>query len=329
MKTRQRTAALLEVLGVYLAGQLVTGQLIRWLDLHPTNPLTSLTVAISDAELLTASWQLFVLLMLQYAGWFLLIIPIDWWHRRRGPAAYGLTRAGHSWTALLAAGLATAVLCLWPTLAIDLINAIHPVGETVPWRQALFDTSWRRWQFWLFTGVLSWAFVAVVEEIFFRGYCQRRLAEDWGDPAAIAGITCLFIFSHTQYLTFNAYNVVKLLTVLLVALGAGVVFARTRSLVPCVVAHAISNVPMTPFWQGVIVIAFIVGTVVTARRGAAAIRQMFANAPVIRCLVLGVVGSVYVIVSARVEGLVFVAAAMVIVAVILEAVDRSRERAWV
>ena len=46
------------------------------------------------------------------------------------------------------------------------------------WRQALFDMSWRRWQFWLFTGVLSWGFVAVVEELFFRGYCQRRLAKE-------------------------------------------------------------------------------------------------------------------------------------------------------
>jgi hypothetical protein len=41
---------------------------------------------------------MFVLLMLQYAGYFLLTIPINWWHPRRGPAVYGLSRAGHSWT---------------------------------------------------------------------------------------------------------------------------------------------------------------------------------------------------------------------------------------
>jgi membrane protease YdiL (CAAX protease family) len=79
-----------------------------------------------------------------------------------------------------------------------LVNAIHPLGETVPWREALFDTSWRRWEFWLFTAVLSWALVPVIEELFYRGYCQRRLAEDWGDGAAIVGVSCLLIFSHGQ-----------------------------------------------------------------------------------------------------------------------------------
>ena len=89
MNARQRTAALLEVLGVYLAGQLVTGQLIRVLGVRPTNPLASLSAGVTDAELITATWQLLVLLTLQYAGWFLLIIPINYWHRRREPAAYG------------------------------------------------------------------------------------------------------------------------------------------------------------------------------------------------------------------------------------------------
>jgi hypothetical protein len=67
MKARQRTAALLEVLGIYLAGQLVTGQLIRLLGLRPANPLASLGVEVTDAELITTTWQLFVLLTLQYA----------------------------------------------------------------------------------------------------------------------------------------------------------------------------------------------------------------------------------------------------------------------
>jgi membrane protease YdiL (CAAX protease family) len=327
MNARQRTAALLEVLGVYLAGQLVTGQMIRLLGIRPINPLVSLSVGVTDAELITATWQLFVLLTLQYSGWFLLIIPINYWHRRQGPAAYGLTRAGHSWSALIVAGLATAALCLWPTLAVDLANAVHPIGETAPWRQALFDTSWRRWQFWLFTAVLSWGLVAVVEEIFFRGYCQRRLAEDWGTGAAIAGVTCLFIFSHTQYLEPNAYNAAKIPSLLLAALGSGVVFAWTRSLVPSVVAHAISNLPMTPFWQGVVVAALVGGAVVTSRRGAAVVRQVFSDATVVGCIVLGVVGAGYAIASARVEGFVFVAAAMVVLAVFLEAMDKRRERA--
>jgi membrane protease YdiL (CAAX protease family) len=197
MSARLRIAALLEVLGVYLAGQLVTTLLIRMLGLPIANPLDDFTAGISNTELITATRQLFVLLLLQYAGYFLLIIPINWWHRRRGPAAYGLTRAGRSWTALLLAGVATVAavaLVVWPASALLMLDALYHLGlgETVAWRQALFDTSWRRWEFWLFTAVLSWALIPVAEELFFRGYCQRRLAEDWGDGPAIIGTALLF-----------------------------------------------------------------------------------------------------------------------------------------
>jgi membrane protease YdiL (CAAX protease family) len=322
---RQRAAALLEVFGIYLAGQLLTRQLIRVLSLQPVNPLNSLTVEVTDADLLRATWQLFVLLILQYAGWFLLIIPINYWRRRSGPAAYGITFAGYSWKALMVAGLSTAALCVWPTLAIDLANALHPVGETVAWRQALFDTSWRRWEFWLFTGIISWGMVAVIEEIFFRGYCQRRLAEDWGDGPAIAAITCLFVFAHAQYLQPNWYNAVKLPTLMLAALGSGVVFARTRSLLPSILAHAISNFPMTPIWQGVVIATFCLLATVTARSGAKALKQVFSSAPAVWYIVLGVTGAAYSIAASRIQGMVFVAAVLVLLAVALEAMDGRRQ----
>jgi membrane protease YdiL (CAAX protease family) len=324
MNAGRRTAALFEVLGVYLAGQLVTGQLTRLLRVSPTNPLDSLTVGISDAQLVTAARQMFVLLMLQYAGYFLLIVPINWWHRRRGPAAYGLTRAGHPWTALLLAGLATAALAEWPVLSISLVNIIHPLGETVPWRQALFDMSWRRWEFWLFSAVLSWALIPVIEELFFRGYCQRRLAEDWGDGPAIIGTACLFTFAHTQYQIANAYNAGMIASLLMFAMGFGVVFAWTRSLIPSMVAHAIINFPVTPACQGVLLAAFVIGAVVTWRKGMATVKQVFSGASAAGCVVLAVVGTSYAIAAARVERLELAAVGMVVLAVALEAMERRR-----
>jgi Type II CAAX prenyl endopeptidase Rce1-like len=48
----------------------------------------------------------------------------------------------------------------------------------------------------------------------------------------------------------NAYNAGMIASLLVLAIGFGVVFVSTRSLVPSVVAHAILNVPMTPFWPG-------------------------------------------------------------------------------
>lgn len=170
---------MIEVFGVYLAGSVMTGWVVQVLKLQPSNPLSGFRVDISDAALLTASCQLGVLLLLQYGGWFLLIIPINAWHRRRGPAAYGLTRAGCSWSALALAGLGMVALTYWVTLGVSLLNTFYHFGETVPWRQALFDTSWRRWEFWAFMAVASWGGVALLDELFYHGYCQRRLAEDW------------------------------------------------------------------------------------------------------------------------------------------------------
>lgn len=322
-----RTAALLEVLGVYIAGGLVTGQLIRLLGGAPPNPLNTLTVHVTNAELITATRQMFVLLMLQYAGYFLLIIPINWWHRRRGTRAYGLTRAGHSFAMLFLAGIATLALTELPGLVVTLANAIHPLGKTVPWRQAFFDMSWRRWQFWLFSGVLSWALIPVVEELFFRGYCQRRLAEDWGDGPAILGTACLFTFAHTQYQTLNAYNVGTIVSLLVFAIGFGVVFAWTGSLIPAIVAHAIIDIPMTPLWSGMILTAvFVIGTAVSWRRGVAVIKQVFSSASVVACVALGLVGTGYAIAAARIEALEYVAAAMIVLAIALEARERGRNR---
>ena len=324
---RMRAAALVEVLGVSLAGPLLMWGLRRLIGVSVTNPLDRLSVKVLPMpNYYGFAPNVRVGLMFQYAGYFLLIFPINWWYRWRGPASYGLTRAGRSWTALLLAGLATVALSAWPAFSIELINVIHRLGETAPWRQALFDMSWRRWEFWLFSAVLSWALIPVVEELFFRGYCQRRLAEDWGDGPAIVGTACLFTFAHTQYQIPNAYNAGMIVSLLMLAIGFGVVFAWTRSLIPSMIAHAIINVPATPAWQGVLLAAFVICAMITWRRGVAALKQIFSTASIAACVALAVVGAGYAIAGARFDSLTYLAAAMVVFAVGLEAMERRRNR---
>ena len=320
----RRAAAVMEVLGIYLAGRVVTGWVVQALKLQPSNPLPGFRVDISGAELLTASWQIGVVLLLQYAGWFLLIIPINAWHRRRGPAAYGLTRAGRSWSALALAGLGTVALGFGPTLGVSLMNTIYHLGETVPWRQALFDTSWQRWEFWVFMGVASWGGVALLDELFYRGYCQRRLAEDWGDGPAIVGISCLFVLAHGQYLRFDAYNVGTVVSLLGLAVALGVVFAATRSILPCFIAHAVINLPMTPRWQGVCLAACVVVAAIVWRRGRERLRQVFSGARGPACIVLGVAGGGWAVAAQQFEALPQVAVGLVVCAVVLHALERRR-----
>lgn len=329
VETRRRTAALLEVLGVYVSGALlddkIVDSLLRRRVISPVSPFDLLTPHSTNADLIVASRQLFLALFLIYGSYFLLIIPINWWYRRRGRAAYGLTRAGRTWKALLVAALATAALTQWPVLVHTLVDVIHPLGTMAPWRQAYFDMSWRRWQFWLFAGVLSYAVVPVVEELLFRGYYQRRLAEDWGDGPAIIGTACLFTFSHKQYLIANAYNITMIASLLCLAIGFGVVFAWTRSIFPSIIAHSIINLPMTPVWQGALLVVFAVGVFFTWRGGVVAVNQVFVNTKAAACAGLAAVLTLWAIEGGR-EGMTRIAIAMVVVALALEAIDRRKER---
>ncbi len=211
-------------------------------------------------------------------------------------------------------------------LTIGLLNFFHPAG-TVPWRQAFFDMSWRRWQFWLFSAVMSWALIPVVEELFFRGYCQRRLAEDWGDGPAIVGTACLFTFAHTQYQIPSAYNAGMIVGLLLSAIGFGVVFAWTRSLIPAIIAHAVFDIPMTPSWQALLVAALVIGALFTWRRGLAIISQVFSTGSGVAYALLAVLGASYAVAAVRLRSLEYVAVGMVVLAVALEAEERRRNRA--
>ncbi len=242
-------AAICEVLGVYVTGQLVTYALAATLGIPLRNPLRGLTANIPAAGLLAATRDLGALLSLQYAGWFLLIVPIGWWHRRRSRAEYGLTRAGIPLGRLVVAGIVTFAAGELLARTLEAVNAFVPLGATAPWRQAVLDMSWTRWEFWLFTAVGSYALVAVGEELFYRGYCQRRLAEDLGDGPAIVGVAALFTFSHGQYLIANVYSIGMVISLLAGSLALGYIYARTRSLIPTMVAHALVNIPATTPFQ--------------------------------------------------------------------------------
>lgn len=128
----KRTAALLEVLGVYLAGALLNDRIVAFVTQHhlisDQNPFALLTVHASNADLLLASRQLALAFFFIYFSFFVIVVPLEWCRGRRGPATYGLTRAGKSLKALLVAGVAAAALSEWPVLIHSLVDAIHPLG---------------------------------------------------------------------------------------------------------------------------------------------------------------------------------------------------------
>jgi hypothetical protein len=89
-KTKRRAAALLEVMGVYLAGALLNDRIVALVVAHhlvsPENPFALLTVHASNEDLLVASRQLALAFFFIYFSFFVLIVPLDRWRGRRGPA---------------------------------------------------------------------------------------------------------------------------------------------------------------------------------------------------------------------------------------------------
>jgi hypothetical protein len=110
----RKTAAIVEVLGIYAAGQLL-GMLLfavlgSLMHIPLKNPLLELTAGATQNDLLRITWHLLVLLLCQYAGWLASAFAVGWWRRRTAPAQYGLTLAGRSIGFTLKAGVVVFVV---------------------------------------------------------------------------------------------------------------------------------------------------------------------------------------------------------------------------
>jgi membrane protease YdiL (CAAX protease family) len=99
--------------------------------------------------------------------------------------------------------------------------------------------TWSWWTIPLF-GLILTAVPAIIEEIFFRGYIQRRLLQRWSPTVAIAVSTTLFAIVHMDSLQH---------IVAVVPLGAvlGLLAYQTNSIKPGMIVHAIHNAGVVAF----------------------------------------------------------------------------------
>ena len=85
--------------------------------------------------------------------------------------------------------------------------------------------------------------VPIGEEIFFRGFVYGGLRKRWGVIVATLGSAAFFSAAHMQ--------VVHGLPIFILGLVLALVYERTRSLAPTVVAHALNNIiAIVSIWQG-------------------------------------------------------------------------------
>lgn len=99
-----------------------------------------------------------------------------------------------------------------------------PISATIK------EGSW--WTITLVTVMLS-TIPAIVEEILFRGYIQRRLLQRWSPAVAIMTTTLLFALTHN--------SLQQIIAVVPLGLITGILACRTNSVKPGMFVHAVYN----------------------------------------------------------------------------------------
>ena len=237
----RKVAAVLEIAGVLVAGNVIAFKLIPLLGIKPIGPAFESALSAAKPDFVSLSTLFFLTKAVQYGCLLMLAFAVGWWRRRLGPRHYGVTTAGQPVRNLVVTGIVAFALVAFPVKILWLARRFLPLGEGSPF-WALLEKDWT-WSFWLIMAVASFAFQPVIEELLFRGYCQTRLEEDFGGIGAVFVGALFFVLGHDQYHHLSVMSLGTIITLTLSALGLGFVYWRTRSLVPGVIFHAALNVP--------------------------------------------------------------------------------------
>jgi membrane protease YdiL (CAAX protease family) len=178
-------------------------------------------------------------LLLKYGWMFALAFAIGWWHRRRRPAAYGLTRGGRPLSRLLVVGLVVAGPAGLIPYGLELLGRLVPAGAA----PSSLRPSHSSPEYLVYMAVASFIVAPILEELIARGYMQTRLAEELGPGAAILLVAVFFAVAHGDFLQPSLSGAGETLGIFVGAVLLGYVFHRTGSLVPSIVAHGLLNFP--------------------------------------------------------------------------------------
>jgi membrane protease YdiL (CAAX protease family) len=237
----RKTAALLEVLGIFIAGNFTAGYLGPLLGVKPLGALFQSAFNSTEPDFVTLSIGWFQVVSVQYACLLLPAFAVGWWRRRWGLAHYGVTTGGQSVWFLVGLGLVAFALVALPLKLLWVAKRLIPLGPK-PAYWALLEKSWTP-SFWLFLAVSSFAFNPVLEELFYRGYCQTRLEEDFGGIGAIVIVALFMTLGHNQYHQLSILSLSTIIGMIPLVVGMGYLFWRSRSLVPAIILHGAVNLP--------------------------------------------------------------------------------------
>jgi membrane protease YdiL (CAAX protease family) len=237
----RKAAALFEILGVLVAGNMTAFYLLPALGIKPLDPIFQSALNAPEPDFVSLSVVFFQTKSVQYGCLLLLAFTVGWWRCRLRPRNYGITTAGQSVWNLIVLGIVAFALVALPIKLLWVTKQFIALGQGSPF-WLLLEKKWTA-SFWLFMAVASFAYQPVIEELFFRGYCQTRLEEDFGGIGAVSITALFFVLGHNQYHHLSILSIGNMIALIPCALGLGYVYLRSRSLIPGIILHAALNVP--------------------------------------------------------------------------------------
>jgi membrane protease YdiL (CAAX protease family) len=161
---------------------------------------------------------------------------------RRGltPRDVGLTRANQPLRHLLGVGILLGAFSSFLVALVFAVHAIVPLGEGLPaWDEVRVAT--RDATFYVEMLATSIIVPPLVEEIMARGYMRVRLVESYGRVGGVVLTGLVFALAHGKFISTDPLLAVFLTVLVISSISWAWITQLTGSLMPAMIAHAITN----------------------------------------------------------------------------------------
>jgi membrane protease YdiL (CAAX protease family) len=228
----RRFAALAEILTILILGNVIG------LSVYQTIVPANVADGTASPAMLAFFEGLLILLRIGSAA----VCGFALLYYRRGltPREAGLTRNNQPLGSLVKTGLALGIFTTIPIGLLFAARALMPFGEGLPawwtYPETEIDTA-----FWIGLLATSVLIPPLTEEIFTRGYQRTRLVESYGVMGGVVLTGLVFAISHTRYLRADPMLLLFLLTIMISSVSWTYLAQKTGSVIPPMVAHAVTN----------------------------------------------------------------------------------------
>lgn len=228
----QRFAALAEVLSIVVLGNVIGIVLYGWWVPASVGDGTA-------SEALTATWE-GIRIFLRLGSAAAMGLALLYFRRGTTPGQAGLTRNDQPLNELIRTGLLLGMVTALPVGLLFSVHSLVPFGEGLAawwsYPERSIDTA-----FWIGLIATSVFVPPLVEEILFRGYQRVRLVESYGVMGGVVMTGLVFALSHTRYLVADPMLLLFMLSIVFSSICWTYLAQKTGSVIPPMVAHAVTN----------------------------------------------------------------------------------------